>query len=347
MALYPDIQKKAQTEIDTLIGTDRLPKFEDRLSLLFIEALYRELMRWKPVSPLGLFHASTADDVYDGYFIPKGTTVISNIWAMTRESIYPEPERFNPDRFLTADGKLNDDETVLTFGFGRRICVGRHIADATLWITLVSVLATFNIAKAKDATGNVIEIDPNFHSDGLVSGDSEEHTLFTFLSRNRISNTSSTISSLGEIAVLAFMVGILKGVKSDASTANITKAFSVLIAFSGAVWPVCALPWFLVERRRPGLRLPPGTGLLTVVQTDLSCVSGMPEAEIFVSGILFPDGRRSKHNSIGHPSFTLNAALTGRYRTVIGTLQNSVVSYSTFQLTLLLIVGIVAQGAAI
>ncbi|KAF7374575.1 Cytochrome p450 [Mycena sanguinolenta] len=118
MALHPDIQKKAQTEIDTVIGTDRLPEFEDRPSLPFVEALYRELMRWKPVTPLGNPRASTADDVYNGYFIPKGTTVISNIWAMTRdESIYPEPERFNPDRFFTADGKLDDEDTVLAFGF--------------------------------------------------------------------------------------------------------------------------------------------------------------------------------------------------------------------------------------
>jgi MFS-type transporter involved in bile tolerance (Atg22 family) len=75
---------------------------------------------------------------------------------------------------------------------------------------------------------------------------------------------SFTISSLGEIIVLAIMVGILKGVKSDDSTENNTKAFSILIAFSGAVWLVCSLPWFSVEKRRPGLNLPPGTTLLTI-----------------------------------------------------------------------------------
>ncbi|KAF7374549.1 O-methylsterigmatocystin oxidoreductase [Mycena sanguinolenta] len=165
MALYPDIQKKAQTEIDTVIGTDRLPEFEDRPSLPFVEALYREVMRWKPVTPLGAPHASTADDVYNGYFIPKGTTVFSNIWAMTRdESIYPEPEKFNPDRFFTADGKLNDDDTVLAFGFSIS-----YFTDATLWVTFVSVLSTFNIAKAKDDTENVIEIDPDSYSDGSIS----------------------------------------------------------------------------------------------------------------------------------------------------------------------------------
>ncbi|KAF7365140.1 Cytochrome p450 [Mycena venus] len=170
MALHPGIQKKAQHEIDTVVGTHRLPEFEDRPSLPFVEALYREVMRWKPVLPLGLAHGTSAHDVYNGYFIPKGATVLGNIWAMTRdESFYPEPECFNPDRFFTADGRLNNDDTILAFGFGRRICVGRHYADATVWATMVSVLATFHIAKAKDSAGNEIDIDPNNYSDGFIS----------------------------------------------------------------------------------------------------------------------------------------------------------------------------------
>jgi len=169
MAVHPDAQKKAQREIDSVVGTHRLPEFEDRPSLPFVEALFRELMRWRPVLPLGVSHATTTDDVYEGYYIPKGAMVISNIWAMTRnEAIYPEPDRFNPDRFFTAEGDLNDDDTILTFGFGRRICPGRHTADASVWCTIVSVLATFDIAKAKDANGNEIDIDP-VYSDGLVS----------------------------------------------------------------------------------------------------------------------------------------------------------------------------------
>ncbi|KAJ7366935.1 cytochrome P450 [Mycena albidolilacea] len=169
MAVHPDVQKKAQIEIDTIVGPHRLPEFEDRPSLPFVEALFREVFRWRPVLPLGVAHATTADDIYNGYFIPKGATVIANIWAMTRdESIYSEPDRFSPDRFFTADGMLNSDDTVLSFGFGRRICVGRHNADAIVWAAIVSVLSTFNIAPAKDANGNEIEIDANY-SDGLVS----------------------------------------------------------------------------------------------------------------------------------------------------------------------------------
>ncbi|KAJ7459915.1 cytochrome P450 [Mycena latifolia] len=169
MAVHPEIQKKAQNEIDAVIGPHRLPEFKDRPSLPYIEALYREVMRWKPVLPLGVAHATTEDDVYEGYFIPKGATVMSNIWAMTHdESIYPEPDRFNPDRFFRADGTLNDDDTVLAFGFGRRVCPGRHLADATVWATIASVLATFTIGKAKDAAGNEIDIKP-VYSDGFVS----------------------------------------------------------------------------------------------------------------------------------------------------------------------------------
>ncbi|KAJ7259499.1 cytochrome P450 [Mycena haematopus] len=172
MATHPDVQKKAQTEIDTVVGSDRLPEFEDRPALPFVEALYREVMRWKPVTPLGVAHASAADDIYNGYFIPNGNFCLPNLihTAMTRdESIYPEPERFNPDRFFTVDGKLNDDNTVLTFGFGRRICPGRHSADDTVWATIVSVLSTFDIVKARDAVGNEININPNSYSDGFIS----------------------------------------------------------------------------------------------------------------------------------------------------------------------------------
>ncbi|KAJ7745671.1 MFS general substrate transporter [Mycena metata] len=160
-----------------------------------------------------------------------------------------------------------------------------------------------------------------------------EHTLLTSLSRNRISNISFTISSLGEIVVLAIMVGILKAVKSDESTANNTKAFSILIAFSGAVWLVCAVPWFLFEKRRPGLNLPPGTSLLTI---------GFKQTYAALRECL-----RLKQTFLYLVFYFLMGDVLNTTVTVIGTLQNSVVAYSTLQLTLLLIVGIVAQGLGI
>ena len=97
MALHPEVQKKAQAEIDAVVGTSRLPKFEDRPSLPYINAVVKELMRWHLVTPIGgpffyynvttiltcseaFPHMATNDDEYDGYYIPKGTLVIGNAW---------------------------------------------------------------------------------------------------------------------------------------------------------------------------------------------------------------------------------------------------------------------------
>jgi len=72
MALYPAVQKRAQEEIDHVVGTERLPNFEDRVSLPYVEALLREVFRWWCVTPQGLPHTATADDVYNGFYFPKG-----------------------------------------------------------------------------------------------------------------------------------------------------------------------------------------------------------------------------------------------------------------------------------
>ncbi|RDB25887.1 Autophagy-related protein 22 [Hypsizygus marmoreus] len=160
-----------------------------------------------------------------------------------------------------------------------------------------------------------------------------EHAMLASLSRNRISNMSFAVCSLGEVIILAIMVGILKGVKSDQSTENNTKAFSILIAFSGGVWLLCALPWFFLEQRRPGLSCPPGTNFLTIgfVQVYVALRECMKLKQMFLYLIFY---------------FLMGDVLNTTV-TVIATLQNSVVAYSTLQLTLLLIVGIVAQGIGI
>jgi len=112
---------------------------------------------------------TTQDDVYKGYFIPKGTAVFTNIWAMTHdERNYPDGFKFHPERFLTPDGQLNDDDKILAYGFGRRVCVGRHVAGATLWLLIASVLATFDITQAKDEFGKEIEVEEGY-TDGMIS----------------------------------------------------------------------------------------------------------------------------------------------------------------------------------
>ncbi|KAF8181910.1 cytochrome P450 [Mycena galopus ATCC 62051] len=169
MALNPEVLRKAQNEIDAVVGVGSLPTFEHRSVLPYCEAVFREVLRWKPVFPLALPHATSEDDIYAGYFIPKGTMVLPNVWAMVHdESIYgPQPEKFNPERFLSPGGQLNANDHILGFGFGRRTCIGRHAADATVWITIVSILSTFNIAKAKDETGKEIEVEVSFTDEAV------------------------------------------------------------------------------------------------------------------------------------------------------------------------------------
>uniref|UniRef100_A0A8H8CFI8 Uncharacterized protein n=1 Tax=Psilocybe cubensis TaxID=181762 RepID=A0A8H8CFI8_PSICU len=165
----PDVQRKAQEEIDGLTGSKRLPTLEDRQSLPFVEAIYREVMRMSPPLPVGIAHRVTKDDYYKGYLIPEGASNNSFHRAMTHdEEDYPEPYTFKPERFFDENGKLNDDDRVLAFGFGRRICVGKHIASSTLWLMMVSVLACFNIVKAKDANGNEIDINNEIEDLGLI-----------------------------------------------------------------------------------------------------------------------------------------------------------------------------------
>lgn len=80
MPLYPEVQKKAQEEIDRVLGTSRIPKVADRASLPYIDAVVKEVLRWHPVAPMGIPHMSIEDDVWEGYFIPKGSLLMPNIW---------------------------------------------------------------------------------------------------------------------------------------------------------------------------------------------------------------------------------------------------------------------------
>ena len=82
MTLHPEMQAKAQEEIDSVIGTDRLPEFADKPSLPYVNSIVWECLRWNPAIPLGVAHMVSEGDVYDGYRIPKGTTVLPNVWSV-------------------------------------------------------------------------------------------------------------------------------------------------------------------------------------------------------------------------------------------------------------------------
>jgi len=158
MTLYPEVQKKAQQEIDEVIGKDRLPCMADRDKLPYLGAVYKEVLRWQSIGPVGIPHYTCEDDTYMGYFIPKGSIVIANIWNIAHdENNYKDPMVFKPERFIKREDYTPElDPHEFVFGFGRRRCPGEGLADANVFIAMAMSLSVFNIEKAKDENGNEI-----------------------------------------------------------------------------------------------------------------------------------------------------------------------------------------------
>ena len=103
MTLNPEIQEKAQAEIERVVGTDRLPTAEDRESMPYGGAVLLETLRWHNVAPRAIPHRLIEDDVHAGYFLPKGTIIIANVWRMLHDAeTYPDPMAFNPERFVAS-----------------------------------------------------------------------------------------------------------------------------------------------------------------------------------------------------------------------------------------------------
>ncbi|KAI0360492.1 CyP450 monooxygenase [Trametes cingulata] len=171
LASFPEAQKKAQAELDAVVGPNRLPDFSDQDALPYVCAVIKECLRWHAIVPLGIPHRLIEDDEYRGYFIPKGTLVIPNIWAYARdESRYPNPREFQPERFLK-DGKLNPDildPAEFAFGYGRRVCPGRHFAEASLFLIVSSVLHTLSVSAPLDENGNPVQLEGKMTS-GVIS----------------------------------------------------------------------------------------------------------------------------------------------------------------------------------
>lgn len=154
MALHPEVVQKAQEELDRVVGCGRLPTWEDERALPYVRAVIKEVHRWAPMSALGVPHATTADDFYEGRTIPKGTIVFPNLTALNRNpEIYPNPHLFSPDRFLAdeLDASSSAHQSDFTkrdhyhYGFGRRMCQGMYVAEASLYIVIARVLWAFDV----------------------------------------------------------------------------------------------------------------------------------------------------------------------------------------------------------
>lgn len=157
LVIFPEVQERAQEEIDRVVGNDRLPTFDDRQNLPYIDGIVKEAWRWNPVGPMGLTHKSEEDIVYGEYMIPEGSYLLPSLWWFLHDpKDYSDPHTFKPERYMAP---LNEpDPGDLAFGYGRRSCAGRFFADASVYITVVQLLAVFRIRKDRDANGNEIPV---------------------------------------------------------------------------------------------------------------------------------------------------------------------------------------------
>ncbi|TFK37020.1 cytochrome P450 [Crucibulum laeve] len=146
MLHHPEIQAKAQEEVDRVVGSHRIPNMADIDSLPYLRCVFKEVLRVTAVAPL-LPHSLERDDVYNGYLIPKNTCVMVNVWAIFNDpENYPSPELFKPERFDSSLGPVTQfDPENLSFGLGRRSCVGIQFAQAWILLNMAQVLHVFDI----------------------------------------------------------------------------------------------------------------------------------------------------------------------------------------------------------
>ncbi|KAI0036388.1 cytochrome P450 [Vararia minispora EC-137] len=154
--LYPEVQERFHAELDRVVGPDRLPTLDDRARLPYAEAVCKEALRWVPTIPLAFPHLASQEGVYNQYRIPKGSLVITNIWAMQHDPAkHPDPMVFRPERYLGPNPEHESWKNA--FGFGKRMCPGKNFIDPVLFIMITKIAAVFNITKAIGPDGKALE----------------------------------------------------------------------------------------------------------------------------------------------------------------------------------------------
>ncbi|XP_072918431.1 uncharacterized protein [Hemitrygon akajei] len=160
MMKYPQIQEKVHNEINTVIGSERFPRTEDRKKLPYTDAVVHEIQRFSNIVPLNIMHSTTEDVNIKGYFLPKGTPVIPLLTSVLYDKTQWEtPNNFNPSNFLDADGKFVKRDAFAPFSMGRRACAGETLARMELFLFFTILIQRFRF-----------QVPPNVTNLELTSG---------------------------------------------------------------------------------------------------------------------------------------------------------------------------------
>eukprot|EP00058_Branchiostoma_floridae_P019827 XP_002605317.1 hypothetical protein BRAFLDRAFT_89040 [Branchiostoma floridae] len=152
MVLYPDVQKKVQSELDAVVGGAQ-PALSHRAQLPYTEATLMEVQRMRPVGPLGLPHATTQDVTVGVFDLPAGVKILTNLHSLHMDPAYwPDPDRFDPERFLDTEGKvISKPKSFMPFSGGRRVCLGEQLAKMELFLLFSSLLQNFTFKSPEGA----------------------------------------------------------------------------------------------------------------------------------------------------------------------------------------------------
>ncbi|WP_308366915.1 MULTISPECIES: cytochrome P450 [unclassified Microbulbifer] len=147
---YPEVQETLQQELDAVV--DGVPKMSDRSRLPHMQAFINELLRHTSISPMAaVYYATTGDAMIGNYIVEKNTPVIVNYYSVTRDpSVWDEPERFHPERFLDEQGKLRKDlqNKFFPFGLGARRCIGEHLGRMQIFLLCAHLVYRFRFSAA-------------------------------------------------------------------------------------------------------------------------------------------------------------------------------------------------------
>jgi methyl farnesoate epoxidase/farnesoate epoxidase len=146
MLHYPQIMRRVQIELMSVLGVKRLPKMSDRQNLKYTEAVLCEIQRCANIAPLGIAHRAVENSYLSGFFIPKDATILCNLYGLhTDEGYWKNANQFIPERFLNVDGDLVFPDYFIPFGMGKRRCLGENVAKSSFFLFFASIMHYFDI----------------------------------------------------------------------------------------------------------------------------------------------------------------------------------------------------------